>query len=54
MPPEFNPYVSPSPAPKNDISKIRHEFDLAKQRFLNTSKALINMPKMQSSRFAID
>ncbi|CAN7022047.1 unnamed protein product [Brassica rapa subsp. trilocularis] len=23
------------------ISKIRHEFDLAKQRFLNTSKALI-------------
>ncbi|CAN7030138.1 unnamed protein product [Brassica oleracea var. botrytis] len=39
---------------EDDISWIRHEFDLAKQKFLNTPKALINMPKMQFSRFAID
>ncbi|KAF2572108.1 hypothetical protein F2Q70_00003688 [Brassica cretica] len=36
---------------EDDISWIRHEFDLAKQKFLNTPKALINMPKMQFSSF---
>ncbi|WZZ20709.1 hypothetical protein YC2023_122096 [Brassica napus] len=28
---------------EDDISRIRHEFDLAKQRFFNAPKALINM-----------
>lgn len=32
---------------EDDISKIRHEFDQAIQRFINTPNSLINMPKME-------
>ncbi|KAG2308194.1 hypothetical protein Bca4012_082772 [Brassica carinata] len=33
-------------ADDDDISKIRHEFELAKQRFINIPEALSSMPKM--------
>lgn len=35
-----------SSADDDDISKIRHEFELAKQRFINIPEALSSMPKM--------
>jgi len=42
---------------EDEITKIRHEFELAKQRFLNIPEAINSMPKMNPQGevlFAID